>query len=252
MTKQLTRATVTSHQSPTLPRPVNDSRFAAQLHDVLPTDERVDRIVAAALTEFGERGYAATRLADIARRAAVSPTTLSRHFPSKEGLFREVVRSALLDIRGAPEMSPEESGGSAADAVRDFVQRYWRTMERPGPIAIVRLAIGELPRFPELAAFHASERLERLVRLLEQIIRDGTARGELRPAADVRAAARTIIATVAAHALWFAYPAIYAGVTGVDRERAAAATIETLVQSLHPTTPAPMPDESCPPTTDTE
>ncbi|HKG91703.1 MAG TPA: TetR/AcrR family transcriptional regulator [Gemmatimonadaceae bacterium] len=214
---------------------MNDSRFEtfeSHVHDALPTDERADRIVAAALAQFGERGYAAARLADIARRAGVSATTLSRHFPSKAELFREVVRSTLLDVRGAPGMSAAESGGSAADAVRAFVRDYWRTMERPELIAIVRLAIGELPRFPELAMLHATERLERLVRLLERIIRDGITRGELRLTTDARAAARMILATAAAHALWFAYPTIYAGVTGADRERAAEATIEALVQTL--------------------
>ena len=49
-----------------------------------------------------------------------------------------------------------------------------------------------------------------------------------------RAAARTILATLAAHALWFAYPAIYRGITGNDREHTVETTIETLVQSLRP------------------
>jgi len=109
-------------------------------------------------------------------------------------------------------------------------------MERPELVAIVRLAIGELPRFPELAVFHATEALERFVRTLERIIEGGIARGELRPV-DARAAARTILATLAAHALWFAYPGIYAGITGRDRERAVATTIETLIQTLGPVSP---------------
>jgi transcriptional repressor AefR-like protein len=117
--------------------------------------------------------------------------------------------------------------------VRALARRYWTTMERPELAAIVRLAIGELPRFPELAVFHATEALERFVRTLERIIEGGVARGELRPI-DARAAARTILATLAAHALWFAYPGIYAGITGSDRERAIATTIETLIQTLGP------------------
>ena len=120
--------------------------------------------------------------------------------------------------------------------MRAFARRYWNTMERPELVAILRLAVGELPRFPELAVFHATEALERFVRTLERIIEAGIARGELRPV-DVRASARTILATLAAHALWFAHPGIYAGITGSDRERAAAATIETLVQVLSPATP---------------
>ena len=204
--------------------------------DGRPADGRADQIVSAGLAEFGEHGYAAARLADIARRAGVSLTTLARYYPTKAELFREVVRSALLDIRSAPEVSAPDAGDSAVDAVRAFARRYWRTMERPEAVGIVRLAIGELPRFPELAVFHATERIERLVRTLEAVIRGGIASGELR-VGDARAAARTILATVAAHALWFAYPMIYAGVTGADRERTAAATIESLVQSLGPVAP---------------
>src|SRR4029434_6756592 len=113
-------------------------------------------------------------------------------------------------------------------------------MERRELAAIVRLAIGELPRFPELAVFHATEALERFVRALVSIIDGGIARGELRPL-DARAAARTILATLAARALWCAYPGIYAGITGSDRERTVATTIETLIQTLGPVAPANSP-----------
>jgi AcrR family transcriptional regulator len=171
----------------------------------------------------------------------VSTSTVLRYFRSKDEIFREVVRSTLIgslimrDDAPVPAQEP-----SAADAVRTLARRYWTTMERPELVGIVRLAIGERPRFPELAVFHATEALERFVRTLERIIYAGIARGELRPV-DVRAAARTILATLAAHALCFAYPGIYAGITGADRERAVFTTIETLVQSLGPVTPAKPP-----------
>jgi AcrR family transcriptional regulator len=213
---------------------VNDSRFGPAFGSPLPQDERAQEILGAALVAFGENGYANTRLTDIARRAGVSTSTVLRYFSSKDEIFREVVRSTLLGIltmRDDAAVPAEEP--SAADAVRTLARQYWTTMERPELVAIVRLAIGELPRFPELAVFHATEALERFVRTLERIIEGGISRGELRPV-DARAAARTILATLAAHALWFAYPGIYAGITGRDRERAVATTIETLIQTLGP------------------
>ena len=219
---------------------MNDSRFGPALGS-LPQDERADVILAAALVAFGENGYADTKLADIARRAGVSTSTVLRYFPSKDEIFREVIRSTLLgslSMRNEAAVPAQEP--SAADAVRALARHYWTTMERPELAAIVRLAIGELPRFPELAVFHATEALERFVRTLERIIEGGIARGELRPV-DARAAARTILATLAAHALWFAYPGIYAGITGSDRERAVATTIETLIQTLGPIAPAKSP-----------
>ena len=220
---------------------MTDTRSSADILDPIPPDQRADRIVAAALAAFGEKGYAESRLADIARRACVSQSTLLRYFPSKEEIFREVVRSTLLEnLRAEPEATPDlaapRADGSSSDAVRAIARRYLSTMERPELAGITRLIIAELPRFPELAVLHATEALERFVHLLERTIERGVARGELRPV-DIRAAARTILATLAAHALWFAYPAIYGGVTGGDRERAAAATIETLIQALG--TPSP-------------
>ena len=49
-----------------------------------------DKIVKAAATEFKNRGYDATNISMIARRANVSKQLLSHHFPRKEDLFREV------------------------------------------------------------------------------------------------------------------------------------------------------------------
>ena len=209
-----------------------------RLGDPLTADEREDRIVAAALAVFAEQGVAAASLTDIARRAGTTRATLQRHFPSKDELFREAIRATLLgemaDRGGAGhELAHDATApdATAADAVRAFARRYWSAMERPELLAVLRLVVGELPRFPELAVFHATESLERLARSLERIIEAGIARGELR-AVDVKAAARTIVATLAAHALWFAYPQVYAGLTGADRDRAATETIDTLLGAL--------------------
>lgn len=213
---------------------MTDTHFRPAIGEPFPQDEEADRIIAAALAVFDEHGYADTKLADIARRAGVRTSTVLQHFASKDDVFREVVRTTLigsLSARDTAAVPAEEP--SAADAVRALARRYWTTMEQPELATIVRLIIGELPRFPELAVFHATEALERFVHSLERIIERGIERGELRPV-DVRAAARTILATLAAHALWFAYPAIYGGITGADRERAVATTIETLIDALGP------------------
>ena len=202
----------------------------------LESDEQVDQIIAAALATFGDHGYANTTLDQIAMRAGISMPVLLNLYPTKEDVFRDVVRSTLIGSLSARTVaSVQAQEPSAADAVRTFARKYWTTMEQPELVAIVCLVIGEMPRFPELAVFYATEALEQFVRSLERIIDRGIARGELRTV-DPRAAARTIVATLAAHALWFAHPEIYAGITGSDRERAVVTTIETLVQALGPST----------------
>src|SRR5271168_794258 len=56
---------------------------------------RPDEIIGAALEEFADRGFAAARLEDIARRAGISKGSLYLYFETKEDIFRAVARAAL-------------------------------------------------------------------------------------------------------------------------------------------------------------
>ena len=62
--------------------------------------ERRAAIVAAGLDEFTARGFAATRLDDVAKRAGVAKGTIYLHFKDKEALFQELVRTALVPLIG--------------------------------------------------------------------------------------------------------------------------------------------------------
>src|SRR5213595_1390635 len=61
-------------------------------------DARPGEIVAAALEVFGERGFAATKLADVARHAGVTKGTVYLYFDSKEALFKAVVRETIVPV----------------------------------------------------------------------------------------------------------------------------------------------------------
>ena len=137
----------------------------------LHADVQIDQIIAAALATFGEHGYANTTLDQIALRARVSTHAVLNLFPTKEDVFREVVRSTLIgSLSARTDATVQAEEPSAADAVRTFARRYWTTMEQPELVAIVRLVIGEMPRFPELAVFYATETLEHSLGTLERII----------------------------------------------------------------------------------
>jgi AcrR family transcriptional regulator len=197
-----------------------------------PEDQRVDRILHAALDEFGQRGFASAREGEIARMAGVSAATVRHFFPSKEELFREVVRSTIIAALQAIEPgSLAPAADSAVGRLREFIAWFWRTMDEPDQGALLRLSMGELPRFPELAVFHAVDVMGRAAHQLERILIHGAAHGEFR-ISDPRTSARVILATLVTHAHWFAYPEIYAGLTGVDRPAAEAAVVEVLVETL--------------------
>src|SRR6476659_9101071 len=67
--------------------------------------ERRDAILAAALDEFAARGFAATRLDDVARRASVAKGTIYLHFADKEALFEELIRQEIGPVIGALEQA---------------------------------------------------------------------------------------------------------------------------------------------------
>src|SRR5882757_5715404 len=62
------------------------------------TTERRAVILAAALEEFSTRGFEATRLDDVAKRAKIAKGTIYLYFRDKESLFQELIRDMLAPI----------------------------------------------------------------------------------------------------------------------------------------------------------
>lgn len=60
--------------------------------------ERRDLVLRAAGAEFARRGYAATRIEDIARAAGVTKPIVYRHFASKKGLYLALLRKHETDL----------------------------------------------------------------------------------------------------------------------------------------------------------
>src|SRR5215212_8066567 len=88
-------------------------------------EERPEQILNAALVEFGERGLAAARLEDIAKRAGLSKGTIYLYFPNKQALFREMVRHTVVSKLEESERIFETMNASATQTLIDFMRRYW-------------------------------------------------------------------------------------------------------------------------------
>src|SRR5258706_1034968 len=83
--------------------------------------ERRGAIVEAAMDEFIARGFAATRLDDVAKRAGVAKGTIYLHFKDKESMFEELIRTAIVPLVGRMH-APPPIGGSVRDAVEAFAR----------------------------------------------------------------------------------------------------------------------------------
>jgi AcrR family transcriptional regulator len=144
-------------------------------------EERPAEIIAAALESFAERGFAATRLDDIAARAGVTRGTLYLYFSSKEELFKAVVRQSIVPVIARGEEMVAQSQKPSAALLAE-VLLMMPTAAASSPVsAIPKLVIAEARNFPDLAQFYLKEVIRRGRRLLTAIIARGVERGEFRP-----------------------------------------------------------------------
>jgi AcrR family transcriptional regulator len=141
--------------------------------------ERRAAIVAAAFDEFIARGFAATRLDDVARRAGVAKGTIYLHFKDKEALFEELVRTAIVPLisRLAPPVPPP---GSVREALERFAFTFIQEVATTRRGDLVRLIVAEGPRFPAIADFYYREVVSRGLAVMRSLIELGIARGEIR------------------------------------------------------------------------
>lgn len=140
--------------------------------------QRREAIIAAALEEFIARGFAATRLEDVATRAGVAKGTIYLHFADKDALFQELVRTALVPLI-AQIASPPEANGSARAMLDNFAETFVREIVQTKRGDVLRLIIAEGARFPSLAEFYFREVVARGIGGMRQLIEYGIARGEI-------------------------------------------------------------------------
>ncbi len=165
-------------------------------------DARPAEITEAALACFAARGFAATRLEDIAQRAGITRGTLYLYFPNKEELFKAVVRQAigpaLARAGGLIAASPD---ASSAELLRQVIATIPRTVMQGLGSAIPKLVITEAANFPDLARFYVDEVVHPAQRLIGDLVRRGIARGEFREI-DADQAVYCVIAPVLLAAMW--------------------------------------------------
>ena len=164
-------------------------------------EARPGEIIAAALASFAERGFAATRLDDIAARAGVTRGTLYLYFPNKQELFKAVVRETIVPILASAETMAAEAEGPTAALLTRLILFFPDAVFGGPASAIPKLVISEAANFPDVATFYLEEVIQRGRRLVRSIIHRGIASGEFR-AIDEEHAFYCVMAPMLLAALW--------------------------------------------------
>ena len=164
-------------------------------------DARPQELLAAALDQFVERGYAATRLEDVARRAGVSKGTLYLYFANKEELFKAVVRENIVHAIGEAEQDAAVFDGPSAVLLRTILMKWWDQICATQLAGITKLMLAEGNNFPELAQFYNEEVVARGNGLIASVLVRGIGRGEFRPV-DPAVMTQVLVAPVLMLMMW--------------------------------------------------
>jgi AcrR family transcriptional regulator len=94
-----------------------------------PSDVTRERIMKAAERLFAERGYDATSIRAIVAKARVNQAAINYHFDGKDGLYREVLRTAFRALTEQQlEHADEMKAMSREAALAEFIRRQLRPL----------------------------------------------------------------------------------------------------------------------------
>ncbi|MFY9326538.1 MAG: TetR/AcrR family transcriptional regulator [Georgfuchsia sp.] len=177
-------------------------------------EARPSELLAAALDLFVEKGFAATRLDDVAARAGVSKGTLYLYFDSKASLFKAVVENGMVPVLDQGADIVDNFAGSTSELLRQMLMTWWSRVGESKLSGICKLMVAEASNFPEIATYYHDTVIARGHSLIRRVLEIGIARGEFRPI-DIETAVDTIFAPVLMLMLW---RHSFAGCCGIDHE----------------------------------
>jgi len=143
-------------------------------------EDRPQEITQAALEAFSEKGYTATRVEEVAKRAGVSKGLMYLYFKTKEELFKAVVKSVVIRRIDQLIGNIETTDLSSEDFIRGPLSSFMKQV--PGsPVAIViRLLISEGPRHPDLVDYYYENVVAKGLAAITGFVERGVERGEFR------------------------------------------------------------------------
>ena len=148
-------------------------------------EERPAEITQAALAAFAEKGYAATKVDEVAKRAGISKGLLYLYFKTKEDLFKAVIRSFVSPRIDGLISSIERTDLSAEEFVRGPFLAFAKSIPKSPVKVLVRLMIAEGPKHPDLVQWYWDNVVSRAINALRSLIERGVAAGEFRKSALV-------------------------------------------------------------------
>ncbi|MCE4369639.1 TetR/AcrR family transcriptional regulator [Xanthomonas hortorum] len=177
---------------------------AARKRVRLKPEIRSQQILDAALIQFSQHGFAATRIEDIARGAGLSKAGVYAHFAGKEEIFEALLARTLTPQMSSLVLAPLPEGEVGPEYVQAraefFIDQLYEKLTDPGVTAMLRLLITESARVPHLIAGWRRDMVLPYLEKQEQIMAQALQRG-LVPRNALTENFATLLYSPAAHAI---------------------------------------------------
>ncbi len=195
-------------------------------------EARPSEILEAALDLFTERGFNATRLADVASRAGLSKAAIYLYFNDKTSLLTALVQATVgANISLASDMISKHQG-PVAPLLRQLLSFMAGRMEETRMPDLIKLVISESRAHPEIGHFYLDNVIGKALPLFQSLIERGIASGEFREV-DPRLTVKCLVGPMLLGAIWkSAFEPI--GADPIDISALAAHDADLIIRALRP------------------
>ena len=187
-------------------------------------------IVGAALAVFAEKGFAAAKLDEIARRAGISKGALYLYFETKEDIFRAVVGQVIAPNMAAVKALAKAHPGPFDQLIRGVAAQIGLVAQTSSLGAVGKMVLGEARNFPELARVWHDELVSQVLGAFAEAVQAAQGRGEIKPG-DPRTYALQFVAPLLVGVMW-RETFVPVGAQPFDLPALMAQHVETLLHGL--------------------
>jgi AcrR family transcriptional regulator len=192
---------------------------------------RPGELLQAALSLFVEKGFAATRVEEVAALAGVSKGTLFLYFETKEDLLKAVIRENIANLFPAWNEEFNTFKGSSSEMLRYAMRSWWERIGNTPASGIPKLVMGEAQNFPEIANFYHAEVIEPGIALIRRILQRGIDCGEFRKI-DLDQAVHTVYAPMIFLMMWKNSMGLCTAGTPINPERFIEMQVDVLLHGM--------------------
>jgi AcrR family transcriptional regulator len=204
------------------------------------SDDRMQRLLEAALEVFARDGYRTATIDDVAEAAGVTKGAIYHYFDTKEALLLRVIEHYQALAFGRAEDALRDPALPASTRIRLLVRKVFARRDDASDRLLGLLVRGIAHEVPKAHHRWLEEGPARLWTLIAKLVREGQVRGEFRPDADGEVGARILVSGLMLQLLWQQHRADVRQLE-MDADRLLDSSIELFLAGLRSSTSATRP-----------